>query len=57
MQSPNHIPPTQGSDEHVRAWVLSNRDNDQMVYIARIKRLMYTYGQWVLTEVNGLRSV
>ena len=32
VQSPSRIPPTQGSDEHVQAWVLSNRvdfGNDQ----------------------------
>ena len=56
MQSPNHIPPIQGSDEHEQAWVLSNKDVDQMVQVS-IKRRTYTYSQWVLTEVNGLRSV
>ena len=56
MQFPNHIPPTRGSDEHVRAWVLS--DNKIIVNgIVRRKKKIYTHSQWVLTEVNGLRSV
>ena len=45
MQSPNHIPPTQGSDEHVQAWVLSDRvHNDQIDSIGVENRTVPSVG-------------